>query len=291
MPTLYLDTCLEEAQLDHGADFTRRVRPFIVKDLGVVANDFAALEKALAVGGMPQLNDLHPVWTNTRVVRHVMRGLAGDQVKGVVIYETPTGGTVAPPNGSFILRDSTALVSEITEINPVTGEPLAIYYRPSPSSDNTAPAVTKDIVSVQYLVPMRILSLFGIITNRPSAAMLDAIGCINQNAWQGLGKGFWLCSAFTGETGDLVGGQGFDQRYQVEASFMTRQRRDWSSFATYKDERGKTPSNIRQDGAQFLLGLPYDNIVHNNPNGQGSANGLMKSGLYPPADFLALFGV
>lgn len=278
MANVLLDRNLEEQVLDNSTDFVRRIRQIIITDLDVTPNDPLALEKALTVGGVPQLHDLHPSIPDCRVVRHIFRGLAGNQVKGQIIYETPTGGST-PTTGSFFLRDSTTLTSELTEVNPVTGFPLLVKYTPSATEDTPNPAQDARVHSVQYLVPMRVLSVVAIINDRPNINILNAVGAVNNKPWQGLPKGYWLCVSFTGDTADQ------EQSYRIETAFMTRLRRDWSSFITYKDDRGQVPANIKADDVNNLMNGEYLADVFDN------YNGIRKSGLYPEADFQAIFGL
>jgi hypothetical protein len=272
---------IDGALLDHGKDFTRCVRIFQVYDIPLPATGFAAdiLIKSLATSGMPQIGDGHPNITNCTVQRHIVRGMATNQARVEIVYETPVAGAFSPPQGTLLLRDSTVLTTEETSVSEL-GNVIHVNYQPTVNPTGNS-RVTK-VATFQKLLPMRQLTIAGIIkgaANRPSEDVLNAIGTVNENPWQGLKKGFWLFSGFTGDTADL------GKTISIEASFLTRIHRDWRSFATFRDDRGEIPQDIKQADVNNLRDRKEYSIS------AIPANGLVAVGLYKMSNFRSIFGI
>ncbi len=285
--TLMLDRKIEDTLFDNGVDFKRYVRNAIVSNIDVPASGYDAnvLIKSLAAAGLPQLGDLHPSIGNCRVQRHVVRGLASNQCTIAIYYETPqTGAFAVSPVGTFVLRDASALTTEETQVTytgaVAKGQPLLIKYKPT-SGSNQQPV--SHVASVQHLVPLRVLSASAVLNSKPPDTMLSAIGRVNASWWQGLPEGYWLCAGITSQIQQQNGSLAI---YTCEASFITKQARDWSSFVTFKDERGRVPADISKDDVALLQGYSYGSVL----GSPATANGLLKCALYDRSDFPSLFG-
>jgi hypothetical protein len=283
MAATLLPDIIDGAVLDNGSDFVRVVRSFHVKDVDVKADGFdpLILVKSLQTGGMPQLNDLHPVGNPyLRVVRQIVRGTANNQCRVEVIYETPQfGGGVVTPGGAFVLNDSTSLVSERVQLGP-GGDPLVVKIGGGLLGDLAfAPAQQ---LTMDRLTPMRVIGLTGSVqaTTQQMDNCRASIGRVNGQTWAGLGRGFWLCSQFDSETFDL------GESYQVRAQFMTRQYRDWKSYGFWQNAVGEleqeTVDASGQTQAMMSAGYAFAQ-TH-------STHGFMTVGLYDFADFGAIFG-
>jgi hypothetical protein len=283
MAATLLPDIIDGAILDNGTDFVRAVRSFHVKDINVqgVGFDPLVLVKSLQAAGMPQLNDLHPVGNPyLRVVRQIVRGIANDQCRVEVVYETPQfGGGVVTPGGAFILTDSTSLVSERVQIDG-SGKPLLVKIGGGLLGDLTfAPAQQ---ITLDKLSPIRVIALTG--TVEASTQQMDncrfSIGRVNNATWAGLGRGYWLCSQFDSETQDL------GASYQVRAQFMTHQHRDWKSYGFWKNAVGELDQQTIDAAfaTEAMIAAAY--TFQQNY----ATHGAMTVGLYDFADFGAIFG-
>lgn len=285
MPASLSLDLIEGSVVDNGTDFARVVRAGIVKDIDVNAVGFdpMALIKALGTAGMPQLNELHPSGTpGLRVVRHVVRGLANDQARVEVVYETPQfgGGTPQPPTGAFLIKDSTTLVSEKVQLGP-GAQPLVVTMGGGllgPGPFDLAKQATLD-----RLTPLRNLVLFGtMITTNPQQIQngRTGVGYVNDRTWSGRPKGYWLCTKFDSETLDL------GVTYQVTAQFTSRQYRDWKSYYFWRNAVGEL-EQATIDAAPQIQQMMADEYSFSMKN-QGY--GFMTVGLYDLADFGAIYG-
>jgi hypothetical protein len=281
MAATLLPDIIDGAILDNGTDFVRAVRSFHVKDINVqgVGFDPLVLVKSLQAAGMPQLNDLHPVGNPyLRVVRQIVRGIANDQCRVEVVYETPQfGGGVVTPGGAFILTDSTSLVSEQVQLDG-SGKALMVKL----GLAEALAFIPGQQLTMSRLSPLRVIALTG--TVEASTQQMDncrmAIGRVNNQTWAGLDRGYWLCSQFDSETQDL------GESYQVRAQFTTHQYRDWKSYGFWKNAVGELEqeTTTAQGDTENMMKAGY---VFGQTYG---SHGFMTVGFYDFADFGAIFG-
>ncbi len=280
--TLMLDRKIEDTLFDNGVDFKRYVRNAVVSNIDVPATGYDAnvLIKSLAVSGLPQLGDLHPSIADCRVQRHLVRGLASNQVTIAIYYETGQTGSAISPVGTYVLRDSSALTTEETQVTYDGGHPIKISYRPT---GITNPPIDTWVANVNHLVPLRVLSASAVVNGKPSDAMLSAIGRVNASPWQGLPTGYWLCAGVNSQIQQQNGSLAV---YTVDVSFMTKNSRDWSTYVTFKDDRGHVPADIDANDVRNFQTFSYASVLQ---SGGVYANGITKVALYGLSDFSSLF--
>ncbi len=271
--TLLLDRLIENTYLDFSADFKRACRCAVVTDIDLQATGFDpnVMVKALAVAGMPQLNDSHPSIADCRVVRHLIRGQANNQATVQIFYETPTGGDVV--TGTFYTKAGTALQTESSGID-FSGRPLYVNYTP------TGGTAVKKHAPISRLTPLRTIQINGTISGLPDSAKSQAVGCVNSVFWQGLGVGFWLCNGFEFEY--LPNGT-----FSITSSFISRVQRDWKEYSIFLDETGNVPDDvITNSHVPAVINAPYavDQFF------AGGVGGFSAVGFYPLANFSAIFG-
>ena len=108
--------------------------------------------------------------------------------------------------------------------------------------------------------------------------VLGAFGCVNQNPFLGLPKGYWLMTALSGETVDD------SITYTYSATWSTKQKEDWSQFAFLEDDHGH-PLPINESDLNTLRVKEYDYSIDD------SVMGIIKVGMYPIVDFFPIFGI
>lgn len=267
-----------------GSEFINEVgaisctRVFTVMDIDVQATGFDpnVLVKALAMSGMPQLNDSHPSIGNCPLRRHIVRGQSNNQAKILAQYESPQLGISLPPAGTFLVRDSTILATERVQLGP-HARPLKVIYGGLTSSQRI-----DQLVSMDRLTPMRSLLIAGLIQANPTQMdnFRESVGKVNDRTWAGKAKGFWLCSQFESDTFDL------GKTYQVNAAFTTRQYRNWMNYGWYFDALGHVPqqSLSGEQEIQNLMAQEYGFEIRQ------TGIGFMTAGLYEMFNFAAVFG-
>jgi len=144
------------------------------------------------------------------------------------------------------------------------------------------------------LRPRRALIVSGYMQGRPSFNMLLAQGTVNRDAWEGMAKGYWLCSkvgARAEHGGFLNGVDPFADAgslIRVEAQFLSKVYRDWGHHFLHRTIKGKI--------AQQMCSPAFSDRIKQIIDGEYSTeqvrcNGFTKAGLYDLADFAAIFGI
>lgn len=225
------------------------------------------LIRALAVSGLPQKGDRltsYAPYDKYFLKRHIVRPFDATTCLIEMWYDY---------NGVLRVRDSSQLSSVPSQINPQTKNALYVTYQP--------PGGGKPIKKLATLVsplPMRQLVFSQTVDFMASPAVLECLGGVNHQAWQGLPKGYWLCSGLDASTDD----EGIT--YDYTATFTTKQVEDWSQYAFMTDDTGQAVE-IPQANITTMRNAEYSAGETSDPKG------ILKVGMFSERDFLTTFGV
>jgi hypothetical protein len=251
------------------------VRRGVIKGLntlGLASNEIFAA--TLSVAGMPAYGDPFGSgdFAGVTLRQRIVEGIDGNakKVRIALIYKS-TGG-YAPIPVTFILSRRTAMVEVTAEIHPGTGEAMVIEWQ-HPTDINFR---VKRTAGFRYRRPHQVIVADGYYVGEPPAAMVNALGSVNSSTWRGKAVGYWLYSGQSDVTRDFGGS------YNITLELETRVTVDWSDYELFGNHQGR---NLTVDPSDLsaLRGQPYAFDVKKQ-------NGLMRVGLYPLADFNALFG-
>lgn len=235
------------------------------------------LPAALEAAGMPGRGEGHPTKPQAKLKRRVVRPVdAGDKAR-IELYYDSNNDFDLNPNGTFVLRDSTALTNELVQLDG-SFNPIQVVWTPTGGS-----AVTKTVSSPRT-TSIRTLSAFATLDQKPSIDTLIAVDDVNDRTWQGRPKGYWKCIGLDATYQDATGSIG---QYSAGAVFMTRNWRDWSEYSFYTDQFGEIPSvddGLSPSEIISIMKAPYT-------IGQTQGNGFTKTGHYNLANFGAIFGL
>lgn len=267
---------------------SRIVRTGIVKGLtNLVTTSKTALFDALADApdiallGDPFEPDDYP---NYLCVHRVARGIpntGGQMVRVWLHYETPGGG--GTPLERFAAEDVTTLIAEPTGVFPGTAKQLRC------SLNSTAPNYETDTVDAtlqdrpiiaNWPRAMRALILYGLFSDRPSSAVLNAKNKVNGNDWQGLGTGYWRCEGARARYSSR------DGMYAVSVGFLSKgdgPGEDWSTYEVPRLQDG-TLATVKTSVLEALYDADYAYGVQNDKNS------VWKAGLYKTLSFSSVFG-
>ena len=235
------------------------------------------LPAALEAAGMPGKGEGHPTRPSAKLRRRIVRPVdAGDKARVELYYDSASdfGGT---PNGTFVMRDSTGLTTEMVQLNPEL-KPIQVRWTPSGGTQ------VKKTLTLPRTTTMRTLSVYATLDRRPSISAQLAVDDVNDRTWQGLGKGFWKCAGLDATFTDATGAVGV---YTAGAVFITRNYRDWSDYGWYVDQFGEIPTEDDGLNPDEIKALMEEDYVY----GERYANGFTKVGQYRPNNFGAVFGV
>ncbi len=285
-PVLTLDI-IEGASLTTRVGGGRHIRCGHIQNIPVSTfNDHSWDLKALATPGMPQMGERHPSGDGTIVVAHMFRGMANDQARVEIVYDTPGGYEI--PDGIFIIEDTTTLVSRAAL--KVPGVPYYVRVEAAPTNEaGTVPAPAGTIGDSQpfnYLCPLRTLTFRAVIDYPPNAYLPALVGTVNKNTWQGLPPGYWLCAEVQAV------GIAFDQnskitRRRMTGAFVTRQREDWTEYQGLRGPDGRV-REITAGDLSRLTGVNYQTV--RDTTGQMRVKNGTRIAPYDMFDFLAYFG-
>jgi hypothetical protein len=233
------------------------------------------LIRVLNDAGCPALGDIYNI-DNTDLICSE-REIYGEQIDQAIIrckFETFLVEDVAwPTDSAWNIVDSTTTATEETMLDS-TGAPIDVTY----TLDGTI--IQHDFPRLSKFVPLRTLTFQQLIEGRPSIAYLNAIASVNDRTWQGLPKGYWLCAAVS-----ATANARWPIYTELSISFISRQIRDWSSFAVFEDETGRAPNDLDPSSISVVYSSAYS-LTQDD-----TANGFLKVGLYPMQNFLSIFGV
>jgi hypothetical protein len=276
--TLRMDLLDPAAVFDSGEDGTTLVRIGMAEGIPTETKA-SVLPLALTVAGMPGYGEPHPTVPAAQLTRIVVRPVdAGDKARIELYYSTAEpGGT---PNGTFVLKDSTGLTQELVELDG-NFEPIIVSFTP----DSTSAEQVEKVIRTPRLTPMRTLTMFAQTSVRPNINKLTCVGRVNQQAWQGLPMGYWLCSGVEATFADATGAV---PQITQAATFITRQYRDWSEYGFYVDADGDIPAddaNFDPSAIRAVMESSYQLGLNRN------AQAFTKVGHYQLANFQAIFGI
>jgi hypothetical protein len=270
---------IELAYFERSVGQVRASRTAYVSDVPTGSPD-SVLKLALGQGGLPQIGDDYPSEPGCKLVRaraETPQGGDGSQSVVYLDYETVQSSVGGLPGAPFVVSDGSDLISDETQLVPglLQNFPLrATWINPNNDRD-----VVSDILTISITRPLRTLVLEGIVKSRPSAALLDAHGAVNEKPWQGKPKGYWKFADLKTRTTDR------GLTYSVMVAMQTKGTEDWSTYGVMKDHNeGKFvevhPNDIKTaKGKEYAHGMIW------------STNGLLRVGPYPLADFQTIFGV
>lgn len=274
---LKLDT-VQGTVLDSMVKIGRYTRMGLVTNislpLAVPTND--VLVRALAISGLPQKGDrlipgLAP-YDKYFLKRHIVRPIDAATCVIEMWYDY---------NGLLGVRDSSSLSSVPTQINPVSKQPLYVHYQVPGGK------LIKKLATLVSPLPMRQLVFSQTVDYMASPDVLDCLGCVNNETWQGLPIGYWLCSGMDATTDD----EGITYTYTV--TFTTKIKESWSQFAFMTDDTGQAVFVAESDVTAmklqgYIAGEQRDTVG----DGTGDlVNGLLKVGMFETRDFFYVFGV
>jgi hypothetical protein len=275
MPILLRLDTIEGSRVEETSDGLRIVRGGTVEGLSTTGNgtfDPAVLPGSLSVSGLPVIGELHPTRTSARVVRRLAFPMPShDTVRLEIHYEDVQLLSALPDNSFRIIRDTSILTNEISEVD-YDGDPLVVKYKPVGSTV----AEVRRVCKANRYTPLRTCVMSGVIVGKPSINTLKCMGRVNQGSFIELDDGFWLCTSVE------VVPPSRGNRYILSASFLTKMHWTWTTICRYVDERGLSPNDI--------TGADYTQLLTRNYNlDQGLLNGLLAAGLYGTGDFNSIF--
>ncbi len=255
---LPLQSSYEDSYLGLNAE-----RAFFVDQIPAGTDQLVAAAAKFAPG-IPQKGDSHPE-NAFSVVRRVKVALLSDTQATVFIGYEPLGEL----DGRWIMEDDFAISSVQTQIHPLTNEPMKVRWK-----DTKSNKVKQDTATVTWNVPMRAIRATGLLSPERKEAVAQYVGYVNQIAWKGLNKAFWLYAGLRTIRRANAG------PYQAEAYFISKNFEDWSTYSIYQFD-GRL-IDLDQAQVQEARSAAYiaDWFIY---------SGFTKVGLYPLTDFNNLF--
>lgn len=252
----------------------RVVRRGVIKGLNTLGLDPSEIYQAiLTVPGMPDYGSgIGSTGLGVALRQRVIEGIDSNsgKVRIALIYDS--SGGLAPIPVTFILSRRTTIVEVTAEIHPGTGEAMVVEWQhPTDISFRV-----KRTAGFRYRRPHQVVVADGYYVGEPPAAMVNALGSVNNDTWRGKAIGYWLYSGQSDVTRDFGGS------YNITLELETRVTVDWSDYELFGNHQGRNLT-IDPTDLSILRGLPYSFDVKKQ-------NGIMRVGLYPLADFIALFG-
>jgi hypothetical protein len=264
---------IEGSTLEYDYDYRQRTVQAHVKDIPT-SDPNLVLDLARRAPGMPQIGDPHPADPLVKCKRHRVVGAADDQCWVTITYESArvSSGGATP---TFVARDGTTLTPIQTQTCPGTRKPFEVRWL---FDKNKPPLV--DALTVNVQMPVRTLSLSGIVNEAQKLSIYQYVGCVNAQKFYGLDPGYWLFAGMENQTVD--GGV----TYGVTCQFVSKNYEDWSEWGLFRDQHtGKyvTGQDVR-DAVRRVVTLPYQfgTIVADNA-------GVTRVGPYPMVDFSVPF--
>jgi hypothetical protein len=264
-------------------------RGFLVTEIpSIDRSDPFMILNALTTPGIPALNEHHPASRRHIVVNRVARPTGPNSVRVSCTYQFPIIGPI-PSNSDWVLIDEQDAGTEETQLD-VNLEPIQVVFN-SGEADISNPnseiiGGTIKTVTANIYRPLRAFRASGIINQPPSPQMLDFAGqTVNDQEWIGKPKGFWFCSNVREVIEKNANG-----RYAIEASFKSRVYRDWSEYAIYKNNitGNVEPLILTAANRQLIRQVMTSEYQYNFQDRR--ANGFVKWGPYPTANFRQVFG-
>jgi len=279
MATLTLDCITAAEEVWEGNALMRAVRRAVVSGVDVQAGgngrDPLVMQKAKSIGGMPQKGDGHPADAACFVQELHVRATANDQCEVLIRYARPSQDFSGPIN-TFYIRDATSVVSESTQLMPNTRKPIRVTY----SIDGTT-EINKS-ATLQFLVPHRQIVVTGMADVSRISLIRASVGMVNANPWLGLGRAYWLFAGLDTVVGSYDFGSPSGTRWSVQATFITKNHEDWSSYALATYPTGDYVP-ISEGLVNDIRGTTYQ------PNFIVRGNGIIRAMMYPVIDFGSVF--
>jgi hypothetical protein len=281
-PILLLDR-IENARAETSFTTLRTYRTFLAYDIDTSVPSHELIG-VLGVAGMPQIGDVLPGFTYTKVVNHIVESAAGSAAKGQIVYEGPRGDTLL----AYIAEQSSSLVQrERQYIRTASGYKAIQTKKDIPSSRN-GQAVILTNVKTATLTPMLpcitvTLSAFKV----PFPLYLPTFGCVNDRVMGGQlyadapNMGYWL---FCGKD---IKTQSDGVNYDLRYTLMSLVDQDWSEVVYFTESNGEK-AIVSTEVFNSLLSAGYVNDVVQGVNAGDSTNaGISRVGMYRTTDMTA----
>jgi hypothetical protein len=277
-PTLSLDL-VKDAQIENrglGRAYIRRMG--ILRDIDTTVDPSLIFAQATQHPDMPVIYSAfpHPAYGTSLLMKHVFEPITNTKLRVALLYEPAdvgTGGGIA-----FVVTRRTYLVDTETQLHPERKQPFNIVWKnPRDPQQRTKP----DVATLRYRMPIQVVTASGWVRSAdlPEAA-IACIGKVNEKPWRGKPKGYWLCEVEDDKTEDR------GRSYTLQFQFTTKITEDWSSWAIFRD------LPVRENDIAGLKAVPYRyGFEATGGNATNHVrNGIIKAGMYPTADFGAIFG-
>ena len=244
-----------------------------IYDLDTTVDPKLILATGLTATGMPPDGEGWAPYPAAILTRKVIDTIPGVNYKSKLILTYEQQGP-ASPISTFVLTRSKQLINTETELHPKDKAPMRYrWFNPSHTADRKPYTNAR----LPYLKPLKSLIATGYIIGGLPSGLDAAFGTVNNQAWQGYPKGYWL---FTGDDDTT---QDYGASFSVRLEFLTRVTEDWSEWSVFKDSYGNSlPVNPADTAA--LQGMAYSYGFDR------SKNGILKAGLYDLTNFNSLFG-
>jgi hypothetical protein len=281
--TVKLDR-IENAQIEREqSGITRAVRAATIYGIDAFGTDgdpFVLVRASLSAG-LPQIGEAFPADPACILVRHIVKGIAGNQATVLCVYERPTF-TSAQIVGTWVINTDTITRTTLLQRNPLTFKPIRVVWQPS--QQTPADRVIKT-GTISAEIPMaRVVArgqFYGLNTGRPWRL---AVGSVNSGNWQGLGQGFWLFDEMHDDIVQLNTGNTNLSLYQYTLIFTSRLKYDWAEYDFARMPSGDF-AQIPESVMQQIRAMEY---------GGGDvefAEGVTRTESYPMMDLTGLTGI
>ena len=243
MATLEASDVLESAslKLNPQGDY-ETTRTFIVSSVTGSAHE--RLYNALQVSGIPAKGTVHPYASLNTLYADEYTVTPEDSSNGifkVVVTYKPQTGDNAPPSDNNLGQISlgTSVQSQTTN-KDVNGVDMVLTYK-----------TQTQIAEVEVQMPMTVAKFTRREYSHPLQKSFDFVGKTNSQAWQGYGRGYWLCTGINGETSD--GGSTYSVTYEFQAN-----RAGWNPTVYYIDpETNAPPEDVLSNPTAFKIVTQY----------------------------------
>jgi hypothetical protein len=145
---------------------------------------------ALAVAGVPEFGDAHPIYSGLYLAERRPRVLDPTVVQIMLVYRLASGGIInePPPGFAAAIRGGTALEQETTMVDRNGDQILVPWTHPGSGMTRYHSG------QVPALRPRDYLSFTNTLQSAsPGTLSRQYVGAVNDDTWNGLPAGGWLC--------------------------------------------------------------------------------------------------
>lgn len=193
---------------------------------------------ALAVAGVPDFGDAHPIYSGLRLEERRPRVLDPTVVQVILVYRLASGGIQdePPPGFAAAIRGGTALEQETTQVDRDGNQITVPWTFPGTGQTRQFPG------EVQALRPRDYLSFTNTVQSAsPGTIGRQYAGTVNDDVWNALPAGGWLCQDVQFE---LIDRSTSPPTWRMVYSFRANAK-GWQPDVVFIDPNtGKPPSGI-----------------------------------------------